>query len=185
MSDDGARNRRKHVVRSKVVHLRVLKNDVAREAEVSRIYDLVEGEKRPEVRRDCIDGHRPCLWVSCKHNLFLDVRPNGSVQFNFPDLEPEEMGASCVLDLIEERGNLTLEEVGEVMNLTRERVRQLEEKVHEKITLATQLELVVTGKLSGLAELVQDERRKPVEGDREIVGVPEPEDEEDEEAAAS
>jgi DNA-directed RNA polymerase sigma subunit (sigma70/sigma32) len=35
------------------------------------------------------------------------------------------MGETCALD-IAERGGITLEEVGEIMNLTRERIRQLE-----------------------------------------------------------
>jgi hypothetical protein len=49
----------------------------------------------------------------------------GSIQMNFPDIEVWEMNESCALD-IAQRGGITLEEVGEIMNLTRERIRQLE-----------------------------------------------------------
>jgi hypothetical protein len=71
---------------------------------------------------------RPCPWVSCKHHLYLDVNAEtGSIKFNFPDLEPWELQHTCSLD-VAERGGATLEEVGEIMNLTRERIRQVELK---------------------------------------------------------
>lgn len=76
---------------------------------------------------------RPCLKVSCTFNLFLDVnKTTGSIKLNFPDLEPHEMVNSCALDVADQRG-ITLEDVGEVLNLTRERVRQLETKGIEKL----------------------------------------------------
>jgi len=56
----------------------------------------------------------------------LDVNPEtGSVKLNFPDLEVWEMEETCTLD-VAERGGVTLEEVGDILNLTRERVRQVE-----------------------------------------------------------
>ena len=82
--------------------------------------------KRPKTRADCVEGHRPCPFVSCKYNLFVDVNPRtGSVKMNFPDKELDEIGDTCALD-VADRGGITLEEVGAIMNLTRERVRQLE-----------------------------------------------------------
>lgn len=82
--------------------------------------------ERPRTRRECEDGPRPCPFASCKWHLFLEVSPKtGSIKFNFPDLEVWEMRETCTLDLAE-RGGLPLESVGAVMNLTRERVRQLE-----------------------------------------------------------
>ena len=69
---------------------------------------------------------RPCPWVACKHHLYLDINPEtGSIKINFPDLEPWELQNTCALD-VAERGGITLEEVGEIMNLTRERIRQVE-----------------------------------------------------------
>jgi len=79
---------------------------------------------RPKTRSDCIDGVRPCPYVGCKYNLYLDARPNGNIQFFFPDLEPDEMAVSCVLD-VADNGWHTLEEVGELLNVTRERARQI------------------------------------------------------------
>lgn len=86
--------------------------------------------ERPQVRSDCQYGgsncERPCPWVSCKHHLYLEVNPEtGSIKINFPDLEPWELRETCALD-VAERGGVTLEEVGEIMNLTRERIRQIE-----------------------------------------------------------
>ena len=89
--------------------------------------------RRPQKRADCVDGVRPCPFVSCKHHLYLDVNPNtGSIKINFPDLEVWEMHDSCALD-IAERGGITLEEVGAIMNLTRERIRQVEVNGLEKL----------------------------------------------------
>ena len=81
---------------------------------------------RPKVRGDCVQGARPCPYVSCKYNLYVDVNPRtGSVKMNFPDKELWELADTCALD-VADRGGITLEEVGVIMNLTRERVRQLE-----------------------------------------------------------
>ena len=81
---------------------------------------------RPKTRADCAHGPRPCLFVSCKHHLFLDVNPEtGSVKLNFPDKEIWELAHTCALD-VADQGGITLEEVGDIMNLTRERVRQVE-----------------------------------------------------------
>ena len=81
---------------------------------------------RPRSRADCISSPRPCVFVSCKYNLYLDVNPEtGSIKLNFPDKEIWELEYTCALD-VAEKGGITLEEVGEIMNLTRERIRQLE-----------------------------------------------------------
>jgi hypothetical protein len=81
---------------------------------------------RPINRAECLEEARPCPWVACKHHLYLDVNPEtGSIKINFPDLEPWEMTETCALD-VADRGGITLEEVGEIMNLTRERIRQVE-----------------------------------------------------------
>lgn len=81
---------------------------------------------KPVTRADCVDMERPCPYVSCKYHLYIDVHPvRGSIKVNFPDLDVWEMTETCALD-VADRGGITLEEVGEIMNLTRERVRQVE-----------------------------------------------------------
>ncbi len=81
---------------------------------------------KPRNRAECINLDRPCPYVSCKYHLYIDVNPEkGSIKMNFPDVEVWEMAETCALD-IADRGGITLEDVGEIMNLTRERVRQVE-----------------------------------------------------------
>jgi hypothetical protein len=58
--------------------------------------------------------------------LYLDVNPeSGAIKLNFPHLEVWEMPETCSLD-VADRGGITLEEVGAILNLTRERIRQVE-----------------------------------------------------------
>jgi hypothetical protein len=88
---------------------------------------------RPENRSDCLTMERPCLFVSCRHHLYLDVNPEtGSMKLNFPDKEVWELEDTCALD-VADRGGITLEEVGAIMNLTRERIRQVEVRGLEKL----------------------------------------------------
>lgn len=88
---------------------------------------------RPKTRSECVNGPRPCVFVSCKYNLYLDVNPEtGSVKLNFRDKELWELEYTCALD-VAEKGGITLEEVGELMNLTRERIRQVETRGLEKV----------------------------------------------------
>jgi hypothetical protein len=97
-------------------------------------------EPRPRLRGECENDIRPCPWVACKHHLYLDVNPEtGSIKINFPDLEPWEMSETCALD-VADRSGITLEEVGEIMNLTRERIRQVEVRGLLKLKMASALE---------------------------------------------
>ncbi len=88
---------------------------------------------RPRSRSECLEMDRPCLFVSCRFHLFLDVNPEtGSLKENFPGKEPWELEETCALD-VADRGGITLEEVGSIMNLTRERIRQVEVRGLEKL----------------------------------------------------
>jgi hypothetical protein len=102
--------------------------------------------QRPKTRADCVNGARPCLFVSCKHNLYLDVNPEtGSIKLNFPDKEIWELEHTCALD-VAEKGGITLEEVGTIMNLTRERIRQVETRGLMKLREATEAEPPVSAR---------------------------------------
>lgn len=98
-----------------------------RERLVRQMNEPDDGKRRlPMTRDECRDGPRPCPFVSCRHHLYLDVHPvTGNIRLNFPDLEVEELEFSCSLDLAD-RGPLTLDELGALLNVTRERARQLE-----------------------------------------------------------
>jgi len=119
------RSRRKRDVRARTISV---KRMTKRELELGRLlYPEVEVD-RPVTRADCANGERPCPFVSCQHHLYLDVSARtGAIKLNFPDLEVWEMTETCALD-VADRGGTTLEEVGAIMNLTRERIRQVEVK---------------------------------------------------------
>jgi hypothetical protein len=119
------RSRRKRAVRARTISV---KRMTKRELELGRLlYPEVEMEK-PRTRAECGNGARPCPFVSCKHHLYLDVSARtGAIKLNFPDLEVWDMTETCALD-VADRGGTTLEEVGAIMNLTRERIRQVEVK---------------------------------------------------------
>lgn len=128
------RSRRRSKTMSRKEIARDLRRERARgrDPEVMELMEEVE-RTRPRMRSECINAERPCLWVSCKYNLYLDVNPEtGSIKLNFPDMEIWELEYTCALD-VAEKGGITLEEVGEIMNLTRERIRQVEMKGLEKI----------------------------------------------------
>lgn len=89
--------------------------------------------ERPRSREQCANGPRPCPWVGCKYHLYIDVNERiGSIRYNFPGTALEDIRDSCALDVAAEEG-CTLDEVGAVMNLTRERIRQIEEMALEKL----------------------------------------------------
>ena len=120
------RSRRKREVRARTISV---KRMTKRELELGRmLYPDVEDVVKPKERIECGNGERPCPFVSCKHHLYLDVSAKtGAIKLNFPDLEVWEMTETCALD-VADRGGTTLEEVGAIMNLTRERIRQVEVK---------------------------------------------------------
>ena len=120
------RSRRKRPIRAKTISI---KRMTKRELELGRmLFPDVEDTGKPRTRAECADAPRPCPYVSCQHHLYLDVSARtGAIKLNFPDLEVWEMTETCALD-VADRGGTTLEEVGAIMNLTRERIRQVEVK---------------------------------------------------------
>lgn len=124
------RSRRKREVRARTISV---KRMTKRELEIGRMLFPETDYWKPRTRAECADAPRPCPFVSCKHHLFIDVSPRtGAIKLNFPDLEVWEMGESCALD-VADRGGATLEDVGAIMNLTRERIRQVEVKALAKL----------------------------------------------------
>ncbi len=137
MTREQRRSRRKRAVRARTISV---KRMTKRELELGRLlYPEVDYEK-PRTRSECAEGARPCPYVSCKHHLFLDVSARtGAIKLNFPDLEVWDMKETCALD-VADRGGTTLEDVGAIMNLTRERIRQVEVKGLAKLEALREME---------------------------------------------
>ena len=124
------RSRRKRDVRARTISV---KRMTKRELEIGRLLFPETDYWKPRTRAECAEGPRPCPFVSCKHHLFIDVSPRtGAIKLNFPDLEVWDLGESCALDVADKSGT-TLEDVGAIMNLTRERIRQVEVKALAKL----------------------------------------------------
>ena len=83
----------------------------------------------PRTRGDCEPkgggpwAARPCPWRECKFHLASEAKG---------DQPPRK---SCALD-VADRGGQTLEQVGNVLHLTRERIRQIERKSMPKLLRA-------------------------------------------------
>lgn len=107
----------------------------------SRIFEESEDDlaflsiaDRPKFRGECRDGPRPCPLVLCQHNTFLNVTSTGRIQLAHGKRKPEDVppDESCSLD-VADSGSQTLSRVGEILGLTRERIRQIETRCLEKI----------------------------------------------------
>lgn len=105
----------------------------------------IEGtpQQRLDTRENCIDpsalNHcRPCPFSSCRRHLLLEVTSGkpGRVIPHYPEVDDlERMPYTCVEDVILDYGDdgLILDQVGEILNLTRERVRQVETTALRKL----------------------------------------------------
>jgi hypothetical protein len=160
------RSRRKREIRARTISV---KRMTKRELEIGRMLYPETDYYKPRARAECIDGPRPCPYVSCQHHLFLDVSARtGAIKLNFPDLEVWEMNETCALD-VADRGGTTLEDVGAIMNLTRERIRQVEVKALAKLEALKDM--------SALRDFVDE---GPV-GKRRLPVLAQPEEDEDDE----
>lgn len=139
--DSRVPRKRKRAVRARTISV---KRMAKRDLELGRaLYPEEEtaGVVRPRHRADCREGVRPCPFVSCVHHLYLDVSAqSGAIKVNFPDVDVTEMEAlaeTCALDVADRQG-VTLEEVADAMNITRERVRQIETRALAKVRAASE-----------------------------------------------
>lgn len=89
--------------------------------------------ERPTTRAACLAMPRPCPFVSCVYHLYLEVdERTGAIRYNFPGRPVDQLAQTCVLD-VAELGGLTLAETGALINLSRERIYQLESRVLDKL----------------------------------------------------
>lgn len=108
----------------------------------------LKDDERPRTRADCKDVPRPCPYVGCKYNTYLDIKDDGTILA--PDYPPWEANpkTSCVLDVAD--GSLgrpitdptdkmrvadvaTLDEIGQAIGVTRERTRQVIDNILAKL----------------------------------------------------
>ena len=82
---------------------------------------------------------RPCPWAACRHHLLIESeRSRGGLRVHphARDVDPVvalfAMEHTCSLDAADE-GPRTLNEVSELLGVTRERVRQIEEAALRKL----------------------------------------------------
>ena len=104
---------------------------------IARSAIAAASEPLPASRDECRDGPRPCPFIRCRWNLYLDVLGPRTIRMNFPHLHPWQVppDRSCALD-IAERGPATLSEIGDALGLTRERARQVESEALRKLRAA-------------------------------------------------
>lgn len=92
--------------------------------------------ERPRTRGDCLSGgcnaERPCPFVSCKYHLGIDVTEKGKVSVPI-GMEPWEVPFTCALDIADMGGLDSYDAAGDIMLLTRERVRQIADVAYGKI----------------------------------------------------
>ena len=106
-----AEEKRRGRRRSKTIARKQMLRERRRMLSQGTLPEILDYE-RPVHRSACREGERPCLYVSCRYHLYLDVNPmTGSIKINFPDKEVWELEETCALD-VAERGGITLEEVG-------------------------------------------------------------------------
>lgn len=96
----------------------------------------------PRTRAECEQAPRPCPYVSCRHNLWLEqaeMRGRGKEPVRIPGagaIPVERLEQSCVLDLVDGGQTYTLEEIGDALGLTHEGARLILLRVLEKINRA-------------------------------------------------
>ena len=119
-------------VKPRTLKTRQLIAEVKRESEPLFDRTLTPGVERPKTRGECVDGPRPCPWVSCRHHLFLDVKDGKFIRYNFPGRELDDLAETCALD-VADKGKHTLEQVGDLVNLTRRPVLRIEQHAERQL----------------------------------------------------
>lgn len=119
--------------------------------------------ERPRARGDCDGGVRPCPWAGCRYHLWAEVSSSGTLRPAFPGLEPWELRETCALDVAED-GEHTLDEVAELLGVTREWIRKSEIAALVKIKAALAAEAAAGGDWARLCRerRAREERRAAI-----------------------
>jgi hypothetical protein len=82
---------------------------------------------RPKTRADCADVPRPCPFVACRWNTYLDVDERGRIVIGRPDVDVDQRAESCALDVIEQNPDgLELGDVAAILGISRDPVARIE-----------------------------------------------------------
>jgi len=104
------------------------------------VSSLETEKKRPTCRADCSEVSRPCPYILCKHNMFLDIKDNGSIRYTQNTKDPlevkhveingEKVMPSCSLDIAEQfPEGLSCDAIGTLLGgISRETVRLVSKK---------------------------------------------------------
>jgi hypothetical protein len=87
------------------------------------------------------------------------VLDDGRIRYTFPDMEPDEMEHSCALDVADE-GGVPLSTVADLVNMTRERVKEIEEAAFHN-ELRDALSEYNDGSLHGVTRKPFDDEEDP------------------------
>jgi hypothetical protein len=113
-----------------------LKDAAGAVREARRMGLVVLDYERPRTRGACEGAgvQRPCVFVGCRYHLGVEPTSSGGLRVSHPNRPFGALGAdkSCALD-VADRGPATLEEIGEMLGVTRERTRQIEEMAFDHI----------------------------------------------------
>lgn len=85
--------------------------------------DLLQ-QGRPKTRGQCQGQYEFCPWVGCRHHLYLEVGPTGSIKYNFPHLEVWEMPWTCSLDVADSYRGLEEKVVADLLHTSTRSVKQ-------------------------------------------------------------
>src|SRR5690606_22479569 len=92
-----------------------------------RLTLLLLPRQTPETRAEC-PTVRPCPHPCRYNNCYDVVESTGLLRLPFGEDIDDWPRTNCAMDIADTGVGLTLEEVGELLNITRERARQLEER---------------------------------------------------------
>ena len=100
--------------------------------------------RMPRSRQQCLGKDEPCPFARCRHHLKIDVNEIGSVKDNFPGWSVLDMEETCSLN-VAKQGAQTTERVARLMNLSTERIRQIEREAWRKIARRLDWQRILRG----------------------------------------
>lgn len=119
----------------------IVRADVLERAQTTRkrlhLVTYAQSE-RPRTRGDCVDGPRPCPYVTCTHHLAIEVTHNGGIKALRPDIfdadgvpDLERLSETCVLDVADRVPEP--DEIRGLLNISQQLVDRITERALKKL----------------------------------------------------